>query len=327
MPLFSKIKSNIVSSPPARVIVHRSKTTSLPGFRGIPVFDVVNFFFRQVRTVGMTERAASIAFKFVMALPPAIIFLFTLIPFLPISKQFERELYGLIRDVVPGEKDNSILIGFLKDFINKPRNGLLSLGFILSLFFSSNAIMGIMRSFDKNYMGFKKRKILQKRITALKITMILFVMVFLSILLLVGQGIVLKWMGLRNAQLRSFIFNARWVIIVLLFFASISYIYRHAPAVHKKWKLINPGSILATFLMLVLTLGFSWWVAHFGRYNQLYGSIGTVLILMLLIYFNSLILLIGFELNVSISSLKKIADERNNSPADGDPNSAKKSEL
>ncbi len=327
MPFFSKIKKNIRSSPPARLIVGRSKVTSLPGFRGIPLFDVVKFFFGQIRTVGMNERASSIAFKFVMAIPPSIIFLFTLIPYLPISREFERELYGLIRDVVPGEKDNSVLISFLKDFINKPRNGLLSLGFVLSLLFSSNAIMGVMRSFDKNYRGFTKRTHLQKRITALKITMILFIMVIVSILLLVGQGVVLKWMGLKSSQLREILFNARWIIIVLLFFASISYIYRHAPAVDKKWRLINPGSILATLLMMTLTIVFSWWVAHFGHYNQLYGSIGTVLILMLLIYFNSLILLVGFELNVSISSLKKIADERNNNPSGGESNAAKMSEI
>ena len=317
MPIFTKIKNIIVTSAPATFLVNKSKQISLPGFRGIPLFDVVKFFYGQVRTVGMTERASSIAFNFVMALPPAIIFLFTLIPFFPISKQFEQALYGLIRDVIPGEKNNSVLINFLHDFINHPRNELLSLGFVLSLFFSSNAIMGIMRSFDKNYIGFRKRGPLQRRITALRLTSILFVLIFTGTLLMVMQGAVLKWLGVKSHILRVIIRDVRWVVIVLIFFYSISFIYRHAPAVHKKWRLINPGSILASFLMILFTIGFSYWVAHFGNYNKLYGSIGTVLILMLLIYFNSLVLLIGFELNVSISSLKKIADERNNNPVDG----------
>jgi membrane protein len=256
-----------------------------------------------------------------MAIPPAIIFLFTLIPFLPISKEFEENIYNLIRDVIPGEKDNTVLIQFLQDFINKPRNGLLSLGFVLSLFFSSNAIMGIMRSFDKNYIGFKKRKGLQKRMVALQITVVLFILVLASILLLIGQGQVLKFIGIRNATVRTIILNARWIIIILLFFACISYIYRHAPAVHKKWRMINPGSILASFLMLLMTLLFSWWVSRFSNYNQLYGSISTVLILMVLIFINSLVLLIGFELNVSISSLQKIADERKENPAEGNDQS------
>ncbi len=310
MSVIHKIVQRIGTSAPANFLVRKSKATYLPGFSGIPLFDVAQFFSRQVQTIGMKERASAIAFNFVMAIPPAIIFLFTLIPYFPISNRILEQLYGLIRDVVPGEKDNSVLISFLNNFIKKPRNGLLSLGFILSLYFSSNAIMGIMRSFDKNYVGFRKRNILQKRGTALQITVVLYVLVFASVMLLVGQGAVLKMIGIQKASVRAFIVNARWVVIVMLFFTCISYIYRHAPAVHKKWKLINPGSILASFLMVLFTLAFSYWVSRFGHYNQLYGSIGTVLILMLLIFFNSLVLLIGFELNVSISSLKRIADER-----------------
>ena len=321
MPLLAKIINAITATSPARLIINKSKSTSLPGFRGIAVYDVIMFFLRQVKTVGMTERASAISYNFFMAIPPAIIFLFTLIPLLPITQQFQEEMYGLIRDVIPGQKDNTILIDFLKDFINNPRNGLLSIGFILSMYFSSNAMMSIMRSFDKNYFGLKKRTGLQKRVVALKITMVLFVLVFLSILLLIGREVVLKWIGIESKMVRNIIINARWVVIVFLFFACISYIYRHAPAVHKKWKMVSPGSILATFLMLLMTFLFSWWVSHFGNYNKLYGSIGTVLILMVLIFMNSLVLLIGFELNVSISSLKKIADERKDNIASGNEKS------
>jgi membrane protein len=317
MSLFTNIGNKIANMAPARLIINRSKKTSLPGFRRIPIYDVIMFFIGQVKTVGMTERASAIAYNFFMAIPPAIIFLFTLIPLLPITQQFQQEMYGLIRDVIPGEKDHAVVISFLEDFINNPRNGLLSLAFVLSVFFSSNAIMGIMRSFDKNYIGFRKRTGLQKRLTALQITMVLFIIVFACVLLLIGRGVLLKFMGIQNTVAINIILNARWLVIIFLFLACISYIYRHAPAVHKKWRLINPGSILATFLMLLLTWLFSWWVSRFGRYNELYGSIGTVLILMILIFINSLILLIGFELNVSINSLKKIADERKENPADG----------
>lgn len=310
MSLITKITSSIEKLPLISWVLKKSKTTSLPGFNGIAIYDVVVFFIGQVKTIGMTERASAVAFNFVMAIPPAIIFLFTLIPFIPITDAFQHEMYSLIRELIPGEKNNSVVIGFLEDFINKPRNGLLSAGFVLSLFFSSNAMMGIMRSFDKNYIGFKKRKGLQTRAVAIKITMILYVFVFTSVLLLVARTAVLKWIGVTNETVLMLITNLRTLVLMLLFFASISIIYRHAPSVHKKWKLINPGSILATFLMLLMTFAFSWWVAHFGRYNQLYGSIGTILIIMALIFINSLVLLIGFELNVSISSLRKIADDR-----------------
>lgn len=307
--MLKKITDKITTSAPGNFVIGKSKKTSLPGFRGIPLYDVVIFFFAQVKKIGMTERASAISFNLVMAIPPAIIFLFTLIPFLPISKEFEEGIYTIIREVVPGEEQNANLIHFLQDFINNPKTGLLSFAFVLSMFFSSNAMMGIQRSFDKNYLGFRKRKGLQKRMAALKVTFIIYILVFISVLLLVAQGKVLNLIGINEAW-KKIIINTRWIVIVLLFFYCISYIYRHAPAIDKKWRLLNPGSILATVLMLFTTLMFSWWVSRFGYYNQLYGSIGTVLILMALIFVNSLVLLIGFELNVSITSLKKIADER-----------------
>jgi len=295
---------------PVAWVLTKSKATYLPGFGGIALYDVISFFIKQVQTIGMTERASSIAFNFVMAIPPAIIFLFTLIPYLPITQAFQVELYSLIRDVIPGEKDNAILIGFLQDFINNPRNGLLSLGFVLSLYFSSNAIMGIMRSFDKNYVGFTKRKGFNRRVVALKITALLYLIVFTSLATLIARDVVLQWLGIETPAVIAVIMNLRWLVIVLLFFFCISFIYRHAPSVQKKWRLINPGSIVATLLMLLMTLALSWWVSQFSRYNQLYGSIGTVLIIMIMIFINSLILLIGFELNVSIHSLHTQAKEK-----------------
>jgi len=320
MSFFIRIRKKISSSQPATYIVRKSKATYFPGFKGISLFDVVAFFFQQVKTVGMTERASSIAFNFIMAIPPAIIFLFTLIPYLPISENFEQALYNLIRDLIPGEKNNSSLINFLHDFINNPRNELLSLGFILSLYFSSNAVMGIMRSFDKNYIGFRKRKTWQNRVVALWLTIVLYLLVVASVLVLMLQGTVLEWLGVESKLLRIIIRDARWIVVILLFFYIISFIYKHAPAVHKKWPHLTPGSVLATFLMIVFTFGFSWWVNNFGNYNELYGSISTVLILMLLIFFNSLVLLIGFELNVSITSLRKLEDERVNKMAEGNGN-------
>ncbi len=307
---FRSIRTSILQGKFVRKIIYWSSRHSFPGFRGLPIHDVIVFFMGQVRAIGMTERASAIAFNFVMAIPPAIIFLFTLIPFFPITQAFQEELYSLIKDVIPGEKDNAVLIRFLSDFINRPRNGLLSAGFLLSLFFSSNAIMGIMRSFDKNYAGFTKRKGFQKRAVALKITMLLYVFVVGSVALLVAREAVLRWLGITDTTIIFLIDNLRWVVIVLLYFFCISFIYKHAPSVQKKWDLINPGSILATGLMLLMTLAFSWWVSNFAGYNQIYGSISTVLIIMILIFVNSLFLLIGFELNVSIQSLLQKASDR-----------------
>ncbi|NDB53839.1 MAG: YihY/virulence factor BrkB family protein, partial [Chitinophagaceae bacterium] len=144
----------------------------------------------------------------------------------------------------------------------------------------------------------------QRRTAAIQLTLLLYFFVISSLLALIAREVVLKWLGIQNANLLALIANLRWIVIFLLFFSCISFIYKLAPSVHKKWKLINPGSILATGLMLITSGALSWWVANFSHYNQLYGSISTVLIIMILIFINSLILLIGFELNVSIYALQ-----------------------
>lgn len=317
MHLLTRIKRRLLVSPPSKLVVRKSKKIFLPGFQRIPLFDVVRFFFQQAQRSGFTERASAIAYNFIMTIPPTVIFLFTLLPYLPIPRNFIQEMFDLIKDVVPGEKNNEGLIKFLSDILNNQRTALLSTGFVLAMFFSSNAVMGIMRSFNKNYVGFRKRKTFATRWVAIRLTFILFLLFFTTIIALIMQGAVLRWLGITNKTLIWLIVNFKWVVIVLLFFFSISFIYRYAPAVHKRWKFISPGSILATFLMIVFTAGFSYWVNNFSRYNELYGSISTLLILMLLIYFNSLVLLIGFELNVSINSLKHQVDERNKNLAGG----------
>ncbi|HEV8270541.1 MAG TPA: YihY/virulence factor BrkB family protein [Chitinophagaceae bacterium] len=317
MHLLTQIRRKFITSFPVKFVIRKSKNIILPGFSGIPLFDVIRFFFIQIQKTSLNERAASIAFNLLVAIPPACIFLFTLIPYLPIKDQLEQ-LYELIREVIPGKQNNEPIISFLRDFASNEQGGLLSFGFLLALYFSSNAMIGIMRSFNKmNYLGFSQRHAVHDRWVAIKLTLILFLIILMSIVVLVSRGTVLTWLGIEDPFIRTVIFNVRWVVIVLLFFLTISFIYKYAPAVHKKWKLINPGSILATFMMIVYTMGFSYYVANFGNYNKLYGSIGTILILMLLIFFNSLVLLIGFELNVSISSLRKLADQRKNPVSGG----------
>ena len=317
MHLLTQIRRKFFTSFPVKFVIRKSKNIILPGFNGIPLFDVVRFFFIQIQKSSLNERASSISFNLLLAIPPALIFLFTLLPFLPIKNEMEQ-LYELIRDVIPGKTNHDPIINFLDDFYSNERSGLLSFGFLLALYFSSNAMIGIMDSFNKlNYIGFSQRHVLHDRWVAIKLTFILFVIIILSIVVLVSRGTVLTWLGVESPTIREIIMNVRWIVIILLFFFIISFIYRHAPAVHKKWKFINPGSILATFMMIAFTMGFSYYVVNFGNYNKLYGSIGTVLILMLLIYFNSLVLLIGFELNVSISSLRKLADQRKNPVSGG----------
>lgn len=204
---------------------------------------------------------------------------------------------------------NANLIRFVDSFLDDAKIGLLSIGLVAALFFASNGMMGLMRSFNKNYIGFQRRTGLQERWMAIRLTVLIFSLVLGCLLLLVTQGAVLKWLGIQSAGWRTLIGYVRWIFILGLVYYSIAFIYKFAPAVQKRWQLGSPGAILATFLSVLATLGFSYFVNQFGRYNALYGSIGTIMVLMVLIYINALVLLIGFELNVSIKSLKTISAE------------------
>lgn len=309
----TKLERKIITSIPVAFILNKSKHWYLPGFEGVPLYDVVRFFYRQVKTVGLTERASAISFDFVMAIPPSLLFLFTLIPNLPFIKKKEifRQLSLIIKDIIPAEEYNRSIISFIKvTFFDTPVFGLLSFGLLLALFFASNAMMGLMRSFNKNYHGFKKRLGLHDRWVAIRLTVLLFGLVLGCLVILITQGAVLKFFGLKSAIWLTIILYLRWLVIIALVFYSIAFIYKYAPAVHKKWKLFSPGTILATFLCIIASMGFSSFVNAFGRYNALYGSIGVIIVLMALIFINSLVLLIGFELNVSIKTLKSKAEQR-----------------
>jgi membrane protein len=310
----NRLETFIVNTAVAKYVRAKSKQIILPGFEGAPMYDVVLFFVEKMKKVGLNDRAAAISFNFLMAIPAATIFLCTLIPYMPISREITIELLDLFKMVAPDEKTYGLVANFLNDFLNTPRSGLLSLGFLLAVFYASNAMMGIMRSFNRSLHQQKSQTFLHQRWTAIKLTTVLMTILIATICLLVTQGnlfgYLMRILNITNPIIRQLIHSVRWVIIVLLILYSIGYIYKYAPAITKRWKLASPGAIFATFLVVLSTFGFSFWVNKFGTYNKVYGSIGTILILMFLIYINSLILLIGYELNVCIHSLKAVAGER-----------------
>ncbi len=301
----TKLQRIFVTFAPVAFLIRQSKNIYLPGFDGIPLYDVIVFLLKQVKTHGITERASAISYNFVMALPPSLLFLFTLIPNLPfVSKQnITIELHSFIYDIIPSPVYNREVIKFVDSFIDNSRFGLLSFGLLLSLFFASNAVMGLMRAFNKNYIGFEKRKGFKDRLVALRLTVIIFSLLLGYLILLIMQGAVLELL-VSNPTWRIIVSYARWALMILLIFLAIGYIFKYAPSVKIRWKIRSPGALVATFLSIVSTLGFSFFVSSFGKYNALYGSIGTIMMVMALIYINSLVLLIGFELNVSIRILK-----------------------
>lgn len=311
----TKLERKIVSSKPVSFFIRKSQKLILPGFAGVPLYDVIKFFISQVNRVGLRDRATAIAFNFIMAIPATAIFLFTLLPYFPIAKNIQKELYFFIGDITPNTESGKLITSTLDELFNQPKKGLLSIGFLLALFYSSNAVMGMIRTFDASLIIKRKGNFLIKRWRAIRLTVILVMLLIATILLSIGQGIaftsLLKWMGLAKTIDATFWSELiRLTIVVFLFLFSVAFIYKYAPSIHKRWKLFSPGAIFATCLILLTTWVFSIWAQNFSSYNRIYGSIGALLIIMLLLFINSLMLLIGYELNVSISYLKAEVEER-----------------
>jgi len=309
-----RLEKKILEFRPVAHLIAKSKHLILPGLSGLPLYDVVQFLLRQLNKVGLNERAAAISFNFLMAIPAACIFLFTLVPYLPVSRQFSAELLILARDLTPDHNTYLVVRDFIVDFMDTPRGGLLSFGFLLAIFYASNAMMGIMRTFDRSLIPVKKRNFITSRWIAIKLTSLFMLLVIATIILQITQGAILReilqYFNSDTVIVRLIVKSLRWLLIAALFFFSIAFIYRYGPSVHKRWKLNSAGTVVATVLIILTTYLFSFWVNNFNNFNKVYGSIGTILILMLLIYINSLILLIGFELNVSITFLKHQSEER-----------------
>jgi membrane protein len=310
-----KLQRIILTSPPVSFLIRKSKQVSLPGFQSIPLYDVARFFFQQTQQVGLNERAASISFNFLLALPPLCIFLFKLLSRLPESKRLYTEALNLARQVAPDKSSFLVIKNVMDDFFTSDSR-LLSFGVILAVYFSSNAMITIMRTFNKSMLHIEteKRNFIQLRWEAIKLTVYIVILIIATIGILFTQGSFFGYLtNLLDIKEKTLTWAGqliRILITFLLVYISIALIYRYAPSVQKKWKLTSPGALLATALIIGFTVLFSFWVNHIASYNKVYGSLGSILILMLLIHVNSLVLLIGFELNVSINSLKSLASRR-----------------
>jgi membrane protein len=276
------------------------------GFTGLSIYDVAIFFWKGLMEGAITTRASSLAFNFFLAFFPSIIVFFTLIPYVPIEG-LQETLMELLAVVLP-PSTNEITFTTLDDIINNPRGGLLSLGFILALYFSTNGINSLIEAFNSSYHIRETRPIIQQRILSFGLTLLLSVMLIIAIGLIIFGTVVVNYL-VENAIITSnaaeLIIYGKWMVMLAMLFFGISILFHLGPALKSKWKLFTPGTIFATIFIIITSIGFNYYINHFSQYNKIYGSIGTLMIILLWMYFNSIILLTGFELNASISNAKQ----------------------
>ncbi len=303
----TKIERLLVTSSPISGIRAFSKKATLPGFKGLAIYDVFNALMVQINRHGLNIRAAAISFNIITAIPAITLFLCILVPFVPGSRQVYDQLLIFVKDFTPNSDTQQILTQFLNDFFNKKTSGLLSIGFLLVVFTSSNAMMGIIRAFDRSVVEKRKTNFIKKRLRAIRLISTLISLLIGTILISVGQGYIftkiMRWTNIKNPAVINLIQNSRWLIILFLFIYTIGYLYKYAPTAVTKGKLFTPGAVMASVLMITITGLFSYWAQNISTYSKVYGTIGSLIILMLLIFLNSMMLLIGYELNLSIAYL------------------------
>lgn len=280
-----------------------AKESSLPGFSGVAVWDVGRLMYFELIYGNLTVRANAMAFSFFLSLFPALISLIILIPYIPIQ-YFDSILYSYLFEFLPPSAEEWINTT-MHDLSSIPRGGLLSLSTILMLYFASNGVASMMTGFQKTYdASFKNRNFIQTRFTALWLTLLLFMAMISAAVLLVASNFLLDYLltYVLHAQNLGFLTNwLNWLITVFAFYSLIALIYQYAPAFKIKPGFFSPGTVLATFLFVVTSAGFAFYVANFASYNKVYGSIGAVIVLLVWMELNCMILLLGFEINASIA--------------------------
>jgi len=295
----TRLQAGILNLPPIRLIANWAKGVVLPGFQGVSLFDVSKFFYKEVTNTKINVRASAVTYNFLMAIPPTLLFLFSLIPYLPLGDVQVTILDTLKLLALPPAIYKS-LSGLIIDFMNTQRRDLLSYGILLTLFFSSNGMMGLMNSFDRATTIHIQRSGLKRRWTAIKLTIMLICVAIISLAALILQSEALNGIILSVFNNVIVVKLVSMLILIGLIFCMISLVYTYGPSLVHKFSFVSPGSVFATILSVITTVVFFFLVNNFINYNKVYGSIGTLMAFMVWVWLNTMVILLGFELNVSI---------------------------
>ncbi len=267
----------------------------------VSVYLFLSVFSKKIVNFDMDQRAAAVSFSFILAVFPAIIFLFTLIPYVPINN-LDDMIMVFLQDILPSGIYKTAA-STIEDIVSRRRVDVLSFGFVFALFAATNGMMALMRAFNMALQQKEKRSYFKARWIALLLTFLLVFVLFSAIVVLIIGTFIINFLnenGILEGEINIYLLEIiRYLSIFLIFFLGICIIYYIAPAISKKLKFFNIGAIFASIMSILITNLFSYYLVNFNSYNRLYGSIGTLIGLMVWIYLIALILILGFEINIS----------------------------
>jgi membrane protein len=305
-----RYRKHIMSFPTVRPTRHWMKRVRLKKYGNITLYRFFGIFFRNISEDEVLDRSNGVAYNFILAVFPLIIFLFTLIPYVTVylPEVTNESIMQFMGELMPPSMYETVSSTIL-DIVSIPRGGLLTFGFIFAMYLATNGMMALMRAFNACYRTRERRNYFSTRLTAFGLTMMLAVVLFMAVLLLVVGQIIIEYFGthvhlldrldLDHLSIYSLLL-LRFVVVFIVFFIAISCIYYFGPAIHYNWNFFSIGSFLATLACMAISYGFSFYVANFGSYNKVYGSIGTLIALMIWIQLLTMVLMFGYEINASL---------------------------
>lgn len=283
-----------------------SKRIVLPGFEGQSLFVIASAFWQGITKGALVTRASAISFKVFLAIFPTIILMLSLIPLLPIENLQGRLIDG-IAQIMPHDA-HALLSNTINDLITYKHTTVFSIGMVLTLYYSSNSINTILTCLNSSYNVDLKNNPLRQRAIALGLVLVLAILLFIAIALSVGNDIFLSWLQRELVVASKFSHAmyqiARWTLVVMVYMMVVSILYNFGNKA-TKWKWMSAGATMATVIFVLSSAAFALYFDNFNNYNKLYGSLGTLILILMWIQINSIILLIGFELNASIYSSRK----------------------
>ncbi|MDM1502625.1 YihY/virulence factor BrkB family protein [Myroides marinus] len=293
-----EIEERLDRIPIIRTIVRALKCVRFKVLEGYSLYDLVELYLLGIIKGAFSYRAGSIAFSFFMALFPFALFILNLIPYIPIDN-FQLDFMQFIASSVPPNTFDAIE-SILSDIMNNSYRSLLSSGFLLSIFLMTNGVFAIIGGFESSYHITISRNFFRQYLVALVLSVCLAVMLIFSVAFFVILEIVMYKFHINFMLIQW----SRSIFLLLVVLFTTSVLYKFGAKETKQMSFISIGSVFTTILYILTSYFFGVYVLRFARYNELYGSIGTLLVVMFYLWINCMILLLGFELNLAINKLK-----------------------
>ncbi|MCQ2284462.1 MAG: YihY/virulence factor BrkB family protein [Bacteroidales bacterium] len=298
--------SDMEKVPGIGKIVRKSKTVSLPGLQGMPVYDVMDFFFQSMGKGVVFQRAAAITYRFFVALLPMIIALFSTISYM--GEGIKSTLLSFIESMVPAYVWPAIS-NMITELITRQDGTLSSVMTIFGIYFTVVSVNSLLVAMNTSYFNDEKRKLIKQIGLSFMIMLIGFLVVVVVLMLFIMSSVLLNHIHARvPGTARGYflaIHGSKWILTYAAVYFLVSIVYYLAPVKKNNYKFFSAGSSACTILMVLLLWLLNIYFSNFSNYNLIYGSLGAIFAILLWINWTSVILLIGFDLNVSIAKAKK----------------------